>query len=52
MDDWNWPHVKAMTERSISDNGMKVLFKEEIMTKGEDKDDYWNGVGVFVINQQ
>ena len=52
MDDWNWPHVKAMTERSINDNGMKVLFKEEIMTKGEDKDDYWNGVGVFVINQQ
>ena len=32
--------------------GYKVLFKEEIMTKGEDKDDYWNGVGVFVINQQ
>ena len=51
VDDWNWEQVRVGTEKSIQDLGYKVLFKEEIYTKGEDPKDFWNGLGVFVINK-
>ncbi len=51
VDDWNWSQVRHGTERSIETLGYKVLFKEEIFTKGEDPNDFWNGLGIFVINK-
>jgi len=51
IDDWNWSQVRHGTERSIEKLGYKVLFKEEIYTKGEDPTDFWNGLGIFVINK-
>ena len=51
IDDWNWLQVRQGTEKSIEDLGYKVLFKEEIFTKGEDPTDYWNGLGIFVIDK-
>ena len=32
-------------------HGYKVLFKEELFTNGEDPNDYWNGLGIFVLNK-
>ena len=51
IDDWNWSQVRHGTMRSIEKLGYKVLFKEEIYTKGEDPTDFWNGLGIFVINK-
>ena len=51
IDDWNWSQVRQGTERSIEKLGYKVLFKEEILTRGEDPNDFWNGLGVFVLNK-
>jgi hypothetical protein len=51
VDDWNWSQVRHGTERSIKKLGYKVLFKEEIYTKGEDPTDFWNGLGIFVLNK-
>lgn len=51
VDDWNWLQVREGTFKSIEDLNLKTLFKEEIFTKGEDKNDYWNGLGIFVLNK-
>ena len=51
VDDWNWLQVRDATFKSIEDLKLKTLFKEEIFTKGEDKNDYWNGLGIFVLNK-
>jgi hypothetical protein len=51
VDDWNWLKVRDATFKSIEDLKLKTLFKEEIFTKGEDKNDYWNGLGIFVLNK-
>ena len=51
IDDWNWLQVRQGTEKSIQALGYKVLFKEEIFTKGEDPTDFWNGLGIFVLNK-
>jgi hypothetical protein len=51
VDDWNWLQVRDATFKSIEDLKLKILFKEEIFTKGEDKNDYWNGLGIFVLNK-
>ena len=42
---------KGINSVSIEDLKLKTLFKEEIFTKGEDKNDYWNGLGIFVLNK-
>ena len=51
IDDWNWLQVRLGTENSIQQLGFKVLYKEEIFTKGEDPNDFWNGLGIFVIDK-
>ena len=51
IDDWNWLQVRTGTEKSLDKLGYKVLFKEELFTKGEDPTDYWNGLGIFVLNK-
>jgi len=51
VDDWNWLQVRDATFKSIEDLKLKTLFKEEIFTKGEDKNDYWNGLGIFILNK-
>ena len=51
IDDWNWSQVRHGTLRSIEKLGYKVLFKEEIFTEGEDPTDFWNGLGIFVLNK-
>ena len=51
VDDWNWLQVRDATFKSIEDLKLKTLFKEEIFTKCEYKNDYWNGLGIFVLNK-
>jgi len=28
-----------------------VIYKKEIQTKGEDPEDFWNGLGIFVLRK-
>ena len=52
VDDWNWLQVKDGTFKSIADSKLKVLYEKEILTSGEDFNDYWNGLGVFVLKNE
>jgi hypothetical protein len=49
MDDWNWK-TNAF-EQFIQDNSLHVLHRKEIFTSGEDPEDFWNGLGVFLIGK-
>lgn len=47
MDDWNWN--SGALERVIEEGGLYVTHKREIFTSGENMDDFWNGLGIFLI---
>lgn len=51
VDDWNWPQVKDGTYSGIKNAGLKVKFEKSIETTGEDPADYWNGLGIFVLEK-
>ncbi len=50
MDDWNWEQIKAATEAWV-DKNTATIYKKEIATKGEDPNDFWNGLGIFVVRK-
>lgn len=50
MDDWNWEGTQTATNAMLKYN--TVLYKKEITTTGEDPEDYWNGLGIFVIRKE
>ena len=52
VDDWNWDQIQNATNDHIQNKEYKVLHKKEIKTTGEDPDDYWNGLGVFVLRKK
>jgi len=47
MDDWNWN--SGALERVIEEEGLYITHKREIFTSGENMDDFWNGLGIFLI---
>lgn len=49
IDDWNWEGARAGTMAVLDEH--KVLHKTEILTMGEDPNDYWNGLGIFVVRK-
>lgn len=50
MDDWNWEQIKTATEDWAKEY-TTTIYKKEIQTKGEDPDDFWNGLGIFVLRK-
>lgn len=50
MDDWNWEQIKTATEDWAKEYAT-TIYKKEIQTKGEDPDDFWNGLGIFVLRK-
>jgi len=50
MDDWNWHQIKSATEDWAKEN-TRTIYKKEIQTSGEDPDDFWNGLGIFVLRK-
>ncbi len=52
IDDWNWPNVSLPTKKAIKDLDLKVLYKEEIKCKVEDINDFWNGLGIYVLEKR
>lgn len=47
VDDWNWE--KAGILKGIKHFNYKCIYKKEIFTKGEDPQDFWNGLGIFIL---
>lgn len=52
VDDWNWTNVSIPVKKSIKQLNLKVHLQKEVLTKGEDPDDFWNGLGIFVLEKQ
>ncbi len=49
VDDWNWE--KRGVLKGIKDLNLNVKYKKEIFTKGEDPSDFWNGLGIFILEK-
>ena len=50
IDDWNWEQIKTATEDWAKTN-TTTIYKKEIKTTGEDPEDFWNGLGIFVLRK-
>ena len=51
VDDWNWLQVEQGTLEGIRNKKFKIKHQKIINTKGEDPNDYWNGLGIFVLEK-
>ena len=49
VDDWNWQ--RNGINQAIKALKYKVLYVKEIFTSGEDPNDFWNGLGIFVLKK-
>ena len=49
MDDWNWN--SGAFDKFVEDNNLFITHSKEIFTSGEDKNDFWNGLGVFLLEK-
>lgn len=47
VDDWNWE--KRGILKGVKDFNYKCIYQKDIFTKGEDPDDFWNGLGIFIL---
>jgi len=47
IDDWNWE--KRGILKGIQDFKYKCLYKKEIFTQCEDSQNFWNGLGIFIL---
>lgn len=51
VDDWNWHQKEGGIIKAIDDSNLFVTFEKSIYTKGEDINDFWNGLGIFVLSK-
>ena len=49
VDDWNWQ--KEGTIKALEDSQSIVTYQKNIYTHGEDSKDFWNGIGIFLIEK-
>jgi hypothetical protein len=49
MDDWNWN--SGAFDKFIDDNNLFITHYRELFTSGEDPEDFWNGLGIFLIEK-
>lgn len=49
IDDWNWE--KRGIIQGIKDFKLKCSYLKELFTKGEDPEDFWNGLGIFILEK-
>lgn len=49
VDDWNWPHESVL--KAIEESGVNIRYQKNIYTKGEDLEDFWNGLGIFLLEK-
>jgi poly(A) polymerase Pap1 len=49
IDDWNWEQRGIL--EAIENLNFDVLYNKEIYTSGEDPNDFWNGLGIFLLEK-
>jgi hypothetical protein len=49
MDDWNWD--SGAFEKFVEDNNLFIKHSRQLFTSGEDSKDFWNGLGIFLIER-
>ena len=49
IDDWNWEQGGIFD--AFDDLNLLVTFNKQIYTTGEDPQDYWNGLGIFLLEK-
>jgi hypothetical protein len=49
IDDWNWG--SGAFGKICEEENLYIAHQREIFTTGEDMDDFWNGIGVFLIEK-
>lgn len=49
MDDWNWD--SGAFEQFLDKSELNLFHSKQIFTSGEDPDDFWNGLGIFLIGK-
>jgi len=49
IDDWNWPEVRDGTLLGLRNLGCKIDYRKTLTTRGEDENDFWNGLGIFCL---
>jgi hypothetical protein len=52
VDDWNWINVRTHTYKSIDDLKLKILFQKEIILPSVNKETWWNGIFVAILQKQ
>jgi hypothetical protein len=52
VDDWNWPQVQSGTFSAFKKLKYKILFSQELKSKGNgDTSSWWNGIYIAVIKK-
>ncbi len=51
-DNQNRIQIQTATNEHIKEKDYKILFQKQLQTTGEDPDDYWNGLGIFVLRKK
>lgn len=52
VDDWNYGPVPLGTNDAINELNLKIKFKTILSSRHNgDKDNYWNGIGVFLLEK-
>jgi len=51
FDDYNFESVQTVVDYFINIKRKYVIYKKEIITDGESLDDYWNGLGVYILKE-
>ena len=52
VDDWNWENVRIQTYKSIDNLKLKILFQKEIIIPSVNKETWWNGIFVAILQKQ
>lgn len=49
VDDWNWQKEGAL--KALEESDLTITYQKNIYTNGEDSKDFWNGLGIFLIEK-
>lgn len=49
LDDWNWQ--KEGVTKALEESNCFITYQKSIYTNGEDSKDFWNGLGIFLIEK-
>ena len=54
VDDWNWDEVRSSTLEAMTKLNLEIIWSKEVITGVDDHDveNWWNGIGIFVLGKQ